>query len=121
MRTRNTPMFLVLGLIALVGAMPALAGPVPSKMAADQTVADRDADLATVHGAFEVEGVAAALEAQGFTRDEAQARIEQLSDEDLRALAGNVEQIQAAGITQEQWHWIGIGALAILLLLVLLD
>lgn len=121
MRTRKAPLFLVLGLIALVGAMPALAGPVPSKTAADQTVADRAADLATVRGALETEGVAAALEAQGFTRDEAQARIAQLSDEDLRALAGNVEQIQAAGITQDQWLWIGVGALAILLLLILLD
>lgn len=120
MRDRRSIVALV-GLIVLLMAIPSLAGPVPSKTAADQTLADRAADLTTVRSALEVEGVAQALEAQGFTDEQIQTRIAQLSDEDLSALARNIDQIQAAGLTRDQWMWVGVGALAVLLLIVLVD
>ncbi|HVR42793.1 MAG TPA: PA2779 family protein [Thermoanaerobaculia bacterium] len=114
-------MVLISGLTLLLTALPALAGPAPSKTAADQTVTARQADLTTVRSALEIERVAGALEAQGFTAEQIDSRVAALSDDDLRALARNVEQIQAAGLSQEQWMWVGVGALAVLLLILLVD
>lgn len=103
----------------LIIAVPLSAAPVPSKTAATQTIAQRDADLATVRALASADEVAAALEAQGFTREEVDSRLAALAPDELRSLAQNVEQIQAAGLTREQWMWIGVGALAVLLLLAL--
>lgn len=120
MRHRSNPAVFI-SIFVLLMAVPSFAGPAPSKTAADQSLTDRAADLSTVRSAFEIEGVAEALQAQGFTEEQVQTRIAQLSDEDLSALAGNIDQIQAAGLTRDQWMWVGVGAVAILLLVVLLD
>jgi hypothetical protein len=100
-------------------AVPAFAGPVPSKTAANQSLEARQADLATVKDVLEIDGVAKALAAQGFTSAEVENRIAALSDEDLSSLAQNLEQVQAAGLTNEQWLWMGLGALVVLLIIVL--
>lgn len=110
----------VIVIVMVSMAAPLAAAPVPSKTAASQTVAERQADLSTVREAVAIEGVAAALAAQGFTREQVETRIASLSNEDLQSLASNIEQVQAAGLTNEQWMWIGVGALAVLLLIVLL-
>lgn len=115
---KTTPVAFILGMLVLLVAMPAFAGPVPSKTAADQSLQARQADLATVRGVLEIDAVTKALEAQGFTRSEVETRIAALSDEDLSSLAQNVEQVQAAGITNEQWLWLGLGALIVLILIV---
>ena len=47
-------------------------------------------------------------------------RLAQLSSQDLHQLAQNLDQLQAAGLTQQQWIWIGIGALAALILVIAL-
>jgi hypothetical protein len=117
-RNRKPLIFLV-SVFALLIALPAVAGPAPSKTAADQSLEARQADLATVREVLEIDGVAKALEAQGFTRDEVETRIAALSSEDLSTLADNIDQVQAAGITNEQWLWVGLGALIVLLILVL--
>lgn len=111
----------VVSVFVLLLAMPSFGGPVPSKTAADQGLSDRAADLSTVRSAFEIEGVAEALAAQGFTEEQVRTRIAQLSDQDLTALARNLDQIQAAGLTRKQWTLIGVGAVAVLLVVVLLD
>jgi hypothetical protein len=110
----------VMALALILAAAPAFAGPVPSKTADDQTLAARSTDLAKVGSALEISGVVAALEAQGFTAEQVESRIAALSNEDLRSLADNIDQIQAAGLTQDQWMWVGVGALAVLLLVLLL-
>ena len=117
---RNTkPLVLILSVVVLLTAVPAFAGPVPSKTAPDQSLEARQADLVTVRQVLEIDGVAKALEAQGFTRAEVDNRIAALSSEDLSSLANNIEQVQAAGVTNDQWLWIGLGALIVLLILVL--
>lgn len=110
---------LVIGVLVMLVAVPAFAGPVPSKTAANQSLEARQADLATVKDVLEIDGVAKALAAQGFTRAEVENRIAALSNEDLSSLAQNLEQVQAAGLTNEQWLWMGLGALIVLLIIVL--
>lgn len=112
--------FAVLALLVLV-ANPGFAGLVPSKTAANQSLQSREADLAVVREVASMEGVAQALATQGFSRDEIDSRLAALSSEDLHSLAQNLQQVQAAGLTREQWTWIGIGALAVLLIIVLSD
>lgn len=117
---KRNALITVMALALLLAAAPAFAGPVPSKTADDQTLAARDADLSKVTSVLEISGVVAALEAQGFTAEQAESRIAALSNEDLHSLADNIDQIQAAGLTQDEWMWVGVGALAVLLLILLL-
>ena len=106
-------------MIALV-AIPSFAGPVPSKTAANQSLESRAADLALVRDVAANEQVAQVLAARGFTQEQVNQRLAQLSPQDLHRLAQNLDQLQAAGLTQQQWIWIGIGALAVLILVVAL-
>ena len=111
---------LVLLLIALV-ALPTFASPVPSKTAANQSLATRDADLALVRNVAANEQVAAVLAAHGMSQEQVNQKIAQLSPQDLHQLAQNLDQLQAAGLTQQEWIWIGIGALAALILIIALS
>lgn len=114
-------LFLVLvALFVVVSAVPAFAGPVPSKTAADQSITARDADLTLVKSFTAREDVAQALAAQGFSKSQVESKVATMSDQDLHNLAQNLNEIQAAGLTREQWIWIGIGALAALILVVAL-
>ena len=114
-------MFIALVLVFAFVALPTFAAPVPSKTAVNQSLASRDADLALVRDVVANEQVAQALAARGFTPEQANARIAQLNQQDLHQLAQNLDQIQAAGLTQQEWIWIGIGALAALILVVALS
>jgi hypothetical protein len=107
-------------MVALV-AVPTFASPVPSKTAANQSLATRDADLALVRDVASNEQVARVLAARGFTQEQVNQKIAQLSPQDLHQLAQNLNQLQAAGLTQQEWIWIGIGALAALILIIALS
>ena len=115
--TKSKLLVITFALLIIAMASPVFAGPVPSR--AVSPAIDRTADMTTLHDAVAIKGVSDALAAQGFTTDEINTRLASLSDQDLHSLAQNVEQIQAAGITREQWIWIGIGALAVALLVAL--
>jgi hypothetical protein len=110
--------FLSLFLIAALSAVPAFAGPMPSKTAANQSLDSRAADLALVRDMAAHEQVARVLASHGFTQEQVNQRLAQLSPQDLHQLAQNLDQVRAAGLTQQQWIWIGIGALAALILVV---
>ena len=105
-------------LIVALLAVPTFASPVPSKTAANQSIATRDADLTLVRSVVANEQVAAALAAHGLTQEQANQKIAQLSNQDLHQLAQNINQIQAAGLTNQEWIWIGIGALVVLIIIV---
>ena len=107
----------VLVLVALV-ALPAIAAPVPSKTASNQSLASRDADLALVRDVVANDQVAQALASKGFSQQEVDQRLAQLSNQDLHQLAQNLNQLQAAGLTKQEWLWIAIGALAALIIVV---
>lgn len=116
MLKRSALVVLIL-MVALV-AVPTFAAPVPSKTAANQSLATRDADLALVRDVAANDQVAKVLAARGFTQEQVNQKIAQLSPQDLHQLAQNLDQLQAAGLTQQEWIWIGIGALAALILIV---
>jgi len=110
----------VLVLMVALVAIPALAAPVPSKTAANQTLASRDADLALVRNVASNDEVAKVLADRGFSQEQVNQKLAQLSPQDLHQLAQNLDQLQAAGLTKQEWIWIGIGALAALILIVAL-
>jgi sensor c-di-GMP phosphodiesterase-like protein len=116
---KRSALVVLLLLVAFI-AVPTFAAPVPSKTAANQSLATRDADLALVRDVAANEQVATVLAEHGFTQAQVNQKIAQLSPQDLHQLAQNLNQLQAAGLTQQEWIWIGIGALAALILIVAL-
>ena len=112
---------LVVLVLLAVTAMPVFAAPMPSKAVANQSLAARAADLAVVRDVVTNEQVANVLAARGFTQEQVNQRLAQLSYQDLHQLAQNLNQLQAAGLTQQEWIWIGIGALAALILIIALS
>ena len=105
-------------LLCVVIAVPSFAAPVPSKTAANQSIASRDADLAMVRAVVVNEQVAQALAARGFTTDQVNQRLAQLNQQDLHQLAQNLSQLQAAGMTKQEWLWVAIGAIAALIVVI---
>jgi hypothetical protein len=95
---------LLLTLALGIGAgVPASAERIASKP--DAPAASRATDLARVTDAVGRDEVRHALAALGLQPSEVDARLAQLSDEDLRRLAGNLDQVQAAGAVP-QYIWI---------------
>jgi len=105
----------LLGVVQLAGAFGASASVIPSK-ASDPAAAVREADLARVGAALEREEVATVLAARGLAPDEVELRLAQLSDQDLHALASNVDQIQAAGDVPK-YIWIILAVLMVVIIL----
>src|SRR5262249_4993794 len=116
---RSMPFIFIL-LIA-VTAMPAFAGVVPSKTAVNQSLAQREADLALVRDMVANEQVAAGLAPHGLTQQQVHDKVAQLSPQDLHQLAQNLNQLQAAGLTKQEWAWIAIAAIAVIVLIIALD
>ena len=110
---------LLIALAALI-AVPSFAAPAPSKAVANQSLDSRAADIAVVRDVVANEQVAAVLAAHGLSQEQVNQKIAQLSNQDLHQLASNLNQVQAAGLTQQEWIWIGVGALAALILIVAL-
>ena len=111
-------MFVALLLVVAFVAIPAFAAPMPSKTAAHQSLESRDADLALVRDVVANDQVAKALAARGFTQKEVDSRLAQLNSQDLRQLAQNLDQLQAAGLTRQEWLWVAIGAVAALIIVI---
>ncbi len=118
MLKRSTLVVLLL-MVAFL-AVPSFAAPMPSKTAANQSLATRDADLALVRDVAANAQVAKVLATHGFSQEQVNQRLAQLSNQDLHQLAQNLNQLQAAGLTQQEWIWIGIGALAALIIVIAL-
>ena len=115
--------FALVALVLMVAllAVPTFASPVPSKTAANQSLATRDADLALVRNVAANEQVAAVLAAHGMNQEQVNQKIAQLSPQDLHQLAQNLDQLQAAGLTRQEWLWVAIGAIAALVLVIALS
>ena len=75
-----------------------------------------DAGIKLVRARAAVEGSAQL----GFTADQVNARVAQLSPQDLHQLANNLDQLNAAGLTRQEWIWVGIGAAAAIILIIAL-
>ena len=68
---KRSALVVLLLMVALL-AVPTFAAPVPSKTAANQSLATRDADLALVRDVAANEQVAKVLAARGFTQEQVQ-------------------------------------------------
>ena len=91
-------------LIAALMVLSSLAGPAeamlvpPGSDAAGPAVsANRAADLTTVRATLESKVLRQRLEDYGLTGDEAMARINSLSDEQIHQLASNMQSVQPGG------------------------
>ena len=84
-------------LVSLSQPGVSLAGTIPSKDTESPVTSSRQADLAQVRDAVARSEVGKALSARGLLPSDVERRLAQLSDEDLRSLASNLNQIQAAG------------------------
>ncbi|HET8796767.1 MAG TPA: PA2779 family protein [Thermoanaerobaculia bacterium] len=116
--SKSVLLFLVL--VVALAAMPALAAPVPSKTAEHQSLESRDADLQVIRDVAANEEIRSVLAANGFTQEEVDQKLANMSSQDVHQLASNLEQLQPAGLTRQEWIWIGVGALAALILVVAL-
>jgi sensor c-di-GMP phosphodiesterase-like protein len=116
---KRSALVVLLLMVAFV-AVPSFAAPMPSKTAANQSLATRDADLALVRDVAANAQVAQVLATHGLSQEQVNQRLSQLSNQDLHQLAQNLNQLQAAGLTHQEWIWIGIGALAALILVIAL-
>jgi sensor c-di-GMP phosphodiesterase-like protein len=116
---KRSALVILLLMVAFV-AVPSFAAPMPSKTAANQSLATRDADLALVRDIAANAQVAQVLATHGLSQEQVNQRLSQLSNQDLHQLAQNLSQLQAAGMTHQEWIWIGIGALAALILVIAL-
>jgi hypothetical protein len=106
---------LPLTLLALLAcAAPSLAAPIPSKAAAAPAAlpaaGPSQSPRATVEALLARDEVAQALAARGFSAEQVEHRVAQLSEQDIAALADNLDRVQAAGNVPE-YIWILLGIL----------
>ena len=91
-----------------LGPSPATAERIASRAEADPAI--RSADLARVSDVVARDEVARALATYGLTPEQVDERLVRLSNDDLRRLAANLDQIQAAG-NVPNYIWILLGIL----------
>jgi hypothetical protein len=109
--------FMVLLCVLLLGwPLAASASLIPSKEADAPVARSREADLEQVGALLARDEVARALSSRGLAPREVEQRLVQLSDDDLRSLAANVDQIQAAGEVP-QYIWILLAVLIVVIIL----
>jgi len=110
--------FMVLLCVLLLGwPLAASASVIPSKEADVPVARSRQADLEQVGAVLAWDEVARALSSRGLAPREVEQRLAQLSDEDLRSLAANVDQIRAAGGDVPQYIWILLAVLIVVIIL----
>jgi len=104
----------ILTLIVVLNASmvtPLAAMPTPSKTTSDQSLADRQAELAGIRAVIAQPEVSAVLAQHGFTNDEVHQRLAQLSPDEIHALSSQLDQLQAAGSGVPKYVWILIAVL----------
>lgn len=105
MTSRMIFLALILGVVVSAAA-PAVAMQTPSKTVDNQSLAERQADLITVQAVITQPEVAEAIAQQGFTTDEVNERLAQLSPEELHTLSMQLDQLHAAGVDVPKYVWI---------------
>lgn len=100
MRTFRTSLS-VLITIVLLSTTVTIAGSLPSRSEPPAASSDRPSDLTTVQGFLDRDDVRSVLRNHGLSDADIEYRLAQLSDDDLRYLADNVSQVQAAGAVPE--------------------
>ncbi len=101
----------VVALVLACGLMPAVGSPclaleLPSRVEEGQSVAQREADLASIMAVMEQEEVVATLADHGLSTEQIHHRLASLSPQEIHSFATHLDQIQAAGANVPQYIWI---------------
>ena len=107
---------LLLTLLVVAGA-PLVALQSPSKTEPEQSVADREIELAKIQAVVLQPEIAQILTHHGLSTAEAHQRLAQLSPEEIHTLMTQVDQIQAAGASVPKYIWILLAVLLGVLIL----
>lgn len=107
---------LVLGLLVVAGA-PAVALQSPSKTEPEQSLADREIELAKIQAVVSQPQIAQILAHHGLSTAEAHQRLAELSPEEIHTLSTQIDQLQAAGASVPQYIWILLAVLLGVLIL----
>lgn len=101
--------------LALAAYQPVYGATIASKMAENQSLAARTADVAAAGVVYGTEVIEASLAAEGLTADQIQARLAALSTADVISLTRNPAQLRSAGVTMSRkvWTIAGIAAGAV--------
>jgi hypothetical protein len=107
---------------ALVVTLCALGLPVPAARAelvatnrVEATRQDGSSGREFLRSLFDRADVRATLERQGVTADEAKARVDAMSDDEVEQLAARFDSLPAAGSVFESVLWVGFLAFVVLL------
>ena len=101
---------LIVALYVAVGA-PVAALPTPSKTQVEQSLLERQVELAKIETVVSQPEIAAALAHHGLSSDDVNQRLAQLSPEEIHGLSMQLDQLQAAGSGVPTYIWILIGIL----------
>lgn len=111
---------LALYLAAALFVLSCLAGPAEAMLLPAAPSPERAADLASVRQVLELKVVQQRLLDYGLTAEEAAARVNALSDEQLHLLAANLDAVQAGGsVAGTVFALLLIGALVVLIVFIL--
>lgn len=111
---------LALYLAAALVVLSSLAGPAEAMLLPAAPSPERAADLASVRQVLELKVVQQRLLDYGLTAEEAAARVNALSDEQLHQLAANLDAVQAGGsVAGTVFALLLIGALVVLIVFIL--
>ena len=122
--TRPLVIYLVLALVAIstaAGPAEAMLLPAASPGAPSAPASDRAADLAKVQKVLESKELRQKLLDNGLSPEETEARINNLSDEQLHRLASNLDSVQAGGDAVGFIFGLVIIALLVVLIIFLLE
>ncbi len=118
MRLPPRRLTLALASLWLLPVIPLAAGVVASRTE-EAPSASRARHLEDARALLAREDVAQALAAHGLSAEDVDQRLDRLSDEDLTALAANIDQVQAAG-NVPKYIWILLAIFLAVSILVLI-
>lgn len=107
---------LVLSLLVVAGG-PVVALQSPSKTEPEQSLADREIELAKIQAVVSQPQIAQILAHHGLSTAEAYQRLAELSPEEIHTLSTQIDQLQAAGASVPQYIWILLAVLLGVLIL----
>jgi len=106
-----------LGLSALVLALAIYAKPATAEMVATDSVAPPSAERARVKELVSRPDVAKKLEALGVLPKDAAARVDALTEDEVRSLAARIDALPAGGLSNQEWLIIIIVVLLVVIAL----
>ncbi len=113
--------FAMLILSTLAGHAEAMFLPQTDGQSVSEAAFDRTADVTKIRSVLESKQIAQRLMDYGLTYDEAMARIDSMSDEQVHQLASNLDSLQAGGDVVGTVVGLLIIALLVVLLIYLLE